>query len=119
MPTGRSAEVRRAIEITTERLAHDPRFEEIAREVGLAPRLLARRFSDELGITWRPSLRRLRLLRSIELLAGTERPDNQIAMDVGYDWPSAFYTSFRDLLGAKPTAYRDDRNMKRLNSYPH
>src|SRR3546814_2268068 len=64
MPTGRSAEVRRAIEITAERLAHDPRFDEIAREVGLAPRSLARRFSDELGMTWRASLRRLRLLRS-------------------------------------------------------
>src|SRR3546814_47659 len=106
MPTGRSAEVRRAIEITAERLAHDPRFDEIAREVGLAPRSLARRFSDELGMTWRASLRRLRLLRSIELLAGTDRPVTQIAMDVGYDSPSAFNAAFRDLIGQTPTAYR-------------
>src|SRR3546814_18512224 len=106
MPTGRSAEVRRAIEITTERLAHDPRFEEIAREVGLAPRSLARRFSDELGMTWRASLRRLRLLRSIELLAGTDRPVTQIAMDVGYDSPSAFHAAFRAPIGQTPPAYR-------------
>lgn len=106
MPSGRSREVRRALALTADRLADAPRFEEIAAEVGLAPRSLARRFEQELGMTWRAALRRLRVLRSIELLAGTERSATRIGMDVGYQSSSAFNAAFRDLIGQTPTEYR-------------
>ena len=106
MPTGRSAEVRRALAITDDRVADEPRFDDIAAEVGLASRSLARRFERELGMTWRGALRRLRVLRAIELLAGTERTVTQIAMDVGYSSLSAFESAFRDLVGNTPTEYR-------------
>lgn len=106
MPCGRSPEVRLALDITAERIGETPTFEDIAAEVGLACRSLARRFHDELGMTWRASLRRLRVLRSIELLASTDRSVTQIAMDVGYGSISAFNTAFRDLIGQTPTDYR-------------
>jgi len=106
MPTGRSAEVRRALAITADRMADDPRFDAIAAQVGLASRSLARRFEHELGMTWRGALRRLRVLHAIELLAGTERTVTQIAMDVGYSSLSAFESAFRDLVGNSPTEYR-------------
>ena len=106
MPSGRSAEVRRALEITGERLAGEARFDEIAAEVGLAPRSLARRFEKELGMTWRAALRRLRVLRAIELLAGTDATVTQIAMDVGYTSLSAFESAFRDLIDKTPIDYR-------------
>ncbi|HEY3671736.1 MAG TPA: AraC family transcriptional regulator [Acidimicrobiia bacterium] len=106
MPTGSSAEVRRALAITTARLADDPRFVDIADEVGLASRSLARRFEQELGMTWRATLRRLRVLRAIEHLAGTDHSVTQIAMDVGYSSLSAFQAAFRDLTGQTPTEYR-------------
>ena len=106
MPTGRSEEVRRALAITADRLSDDPRFSEIADEVGLAPRSLARRFEQELGMTWRAALRRLRILRAIEQLAGTDRSVTEIAMDVGYASLSAFQSAFRDLTGETPSEYR-------------
>jgi AraC-like DNA-binding protein len=106
MPTGRSTEVRRALAITAERLAEDPRFVDIADEVGLATRSLARRFEHEIGMTWRAALRRLRVLRAIEQLAGTDRSVTQIAMDVGYSSLSAFQAAFRDLIGQTPSEYR-------------
>jgi transcriptional regulator GlxA family with amidase domain len=106
MPTGRSPEVRRALAITAERLADDPRLVDIAGEIGLAPRSLARRFEHELGMTWRAAVRRLRVLRAIEQLAGTEHSVTQIAMDVGYSSLSAFQTAFRELIGQTPSAYR-------------
>lgn len=106
MPSGRTAEVRRALAITAEQLADDPRFDDIADEVGLAQRSLARRFDHELGMTWRAARRRLRVLRAIELLAGTDQPVTQIAMDVGYSSLSAFQSAFRDLTGQTPTDYR-------------
>ncbi|MET1073271.1 MAG: hypothetical protein ABWY11_11550, partial [Umezawaea sp.] len=59
VPTGRSPELRRALRVTEERLGEQVRFEEVADEVGLAPRSLARRFAEETGMTWRAALRRL------------------------------------------------------------
>ncbi len=106
MPTGRSVEVRRALAITTDRLADDVRFVDIAGEVGLASRSLARRFEQELGMTWSAARRRLRVLRAIEELAGTEHSVTRIAVDVGYSSLSAFQAAFRELIGQSPSEYR-------------
>ena len=106
MPTGRSVEVRRALALTEERLVDDPRLVDIAAEVGVASRTLARRFEHELGMTWRAALRRLRVLAAIEQLAGTDHSVTQVAMDVGYSSLSAFQAAFRDLTGQSPSAYR-------------
>ena len=106
MPIGRSAEVRQALAITAERLSDDLRLVDIAAEVGLAARTLARRFERELGMTWRGALRRLRVLAAIEQLAGTDHSVTRIAMDVGYSSLSAFQSAFRDLTGHTATQYR-------------
>ena len=82
------------------------RFEDVAREVGLAPRSLARRFEDESGMTWRAVLRRMRVLRAIEELAAGEDSVTTIAHTVGYTSLSAFNAGFRDLTGRTPTQYR-------------
>ena len=58
-------------------------------------------------MTWRAALRRLRVLRAIEQLAGTEHSVTQIAVDVGYTSLSAFQAAFRDLIGQTPSEYRD------------
>jgi AraC-like DNA-binding protein len=106
MPAGRSPELRRALALTQERLADDVRVESVAAEVGVAARTLARRFEDELGMTWRAALRRLRVLRAIELLAAGDDTVTTIAMRVGYSSLSAFQAAFRDVTGQTPSAYR-------------
>ncbi len=106
VPAGRSPELRRALRLTEERLGGRVRFEDVAAEVGLAPRSLARRFADETGMTWRAVLRRLRLLRAIEELAATDAPVTRIAFTVGYSSLSAFNAAFQELTGRTPTDYR-------------
>jgi AraC-like DNA-binding protein len=106
VPTGRSPELRRALELTRQRLGGDVRFEVVAGDVGLAPRSLARRFEDELGMTWRAVLRRMRVLRAIEELAAGDAPVTEIAFTVGYGSLSAFNAAFRELTGRTPTQYR-------------
>lgn len=106
LPAGRSPELRRALALTDDRLAEEPRFNEIARDVGLAPRSLARRFEAECGMTWSAVLRRLRVLRAIEQLASDERSVTTIAHAVGYTSLAAFNAAFRDLTGRTPTHYR-------------
>jgi AraC-like DNA-binding protein len=106
VPAGKSPELRRALALTNERLAEDVRFEDIARDVGLVPRSLARRFEDEAGMTWRAVLRRMRVLRAIEELAAGQDSVTTIAHTVGYTSLSAFNAAFRDLTGRTPTQYR-------------
>ena len=106
VPVGRSPELRRALSLTEERLGSEVRFEDLADEVGLAPRSLARRFSEETGMTWRAALRRMRVLRAIEELAADDTPVTKIAYMVGYSSLSAFNAAFQELTGRTPTEYR-------------
>jgi AraC-like DNA-binding protein len=106
VPAGQSPELRRALALTDDALAGEVRFEDVARDVGLAPRSLARRFEDECGMTWRAVLRRMRVLRAIEGLATNEDSVTTIAHAVGYTSLSAFNAAFRDLTGRTPTQYR-------------
>lgn len=106
VPAGRSPELRRALDLTARRLGDAVRFEDVAGEVGLAPRSLARRFEDETGMTWRAVLRRMRVLRAIEELAAGDAPVTEIAFLVGYTSLSAFNAAFRELTGRTPTKYR-------------
>jgi AraC-like DNA-binding protein len=106
VPVGRSPELRRALRLTEERLGGEIRFEDLADEVGLAPRSLARRFSEETGMTWRAALRRMRLLRAIEELAAGDAPVTKIAYMVGYTSLSAFNAAFQELTGRTPSEYR-------------
>jgi len=94
------------LQLTEERLGGQIRFEDLAAEIGLAPRSLARRFEDETGMTWRAVLRRMRILRAIEELAAGDTPVTKIAFTVGYTSLSAFNAAFRQLTGRSPTAYR-------------
>ncbi len=73
VPAGRTPELRRALQLTEQRLGDDIRFEDAALVAGLAPRSLARRFEEETGMTWRAVLRRMRVLRAIEELAAGDR----------------------------------------------
>jgi AraC-like DNA-binding protein len=106
VPAGRSPELRRALALTDERLATEVQLEDIASDVGLAPRSLARRFEDEAGMTWRAVLRRMRVLRAVERLAAGEDSITTIAHEVGYTSLSAFNAAFRELTGRTPTQYR-------------
>lgn len=96
----------KAVALTEASLGEDISFEEIARTVACSPRTLARRFSDEMGLTWRETLRRLRITRAMELLAMTESNVTEISLVVGYASLSSFNTAFRQIAGMTPTAYR-------------
>ncbi|HEX4473366.1 MAG TPA: AraC family transcriptional regulator [Nocardioides sp.] len=106
VPAGRSPELRRALALTEGGLTAELRFADVARDVGLVPRSLARRFEDECGMTWSAVLRRMRVLRAIERLATDQESVTTIAHAVGYTSLSAFNVAFRDLTGRTPTDYR-------------
>lgn len=106
LPMPASAVLARAVDLTEERAGEEVTFEEIARAAGLSPRALARRFAEEMGMSWQQVLRRIRVMRAVERLAGSNSPVTEIALSVGYNSLSAFNAAFRDLMGRSPSDYR-------------
>ena len=75
-----------------------------AAEVGASARTLARLFRRELAMSFRAWRQQLRLLRALESLAAGDAVTT-VALDLGYDSPSAFIAMFRRNLGTTPTRY--------------
>jgi AraC-like DNA-binding protein len=74
------------------------------KEVGASVRTLSRRFLAETGMTFRQWQRQARLLAALVRLAQRE-PVTSVALDLGYDSPSAFIHAFRRALGTTPGQY--------------
>lgn len=71
---------------------------------GATARTLARGFVRETGLTFGGWRQQVRLLRALELL-GEGQPVTSIALDLGYESPSAFIAMFRRALGTTPSRY--------------
>lgn len=80
--------------------------EDLARASGLSRRTLQRRFADDLGTSWRKTLRRIRMIHAIDGLTRDNVPVLQIAVDCGYSSLSAFNESFQAFAGMTPTQFR-------------
>ena len=75
-----------------------------ANDMNTSTRTLYRRFLKETGITFARWKQQARLLESIRRLAeGT--PVTTVALDLGYESPSAFSSMFRRSLGIAPRAF--------------
>jgi AraC-like DNA-binding protein len=75
-----------------------------AHRMKVSSRTLYRRFLRETGITFARWKQQARLLESIRRLADGA-PVTAVAMDLGYESPSAFSTMFRRALGIAPKAF--------------
>ena len=106
MPTVRSDVLRRALDITKAHLDTTQSFEDVAAKAGATPRTLARRFADELGMTWRQTQRRLRMVYAVELLSEEKAGITEVAFATGYNSLSAFNAAFREFMGQTPSDFR-------------
>ncbi|MDD5704677.1 MAG: AraC family transcriptional regulator [Kiritimatiellae bacterium] len=76
-------------------------------------RYFIRLFKKHVGHTPVNYLNRIRIERSGELLLHTRQPVAQIAFDTGYNDLRHFNRQFRRIMGATPTAYREQRGAAR------
>jgi AraC-like DNA-binding protein len=72
--------------------------------VGASARTLARTFVKETGMSFAAWRAQVRLLAGLARLAGGEKVTS-VALDLGYDSPSAFIAMFRRQLGVTPSRY--------------
>ncbi len=83
----------------------DPRdLSAFGKAVGASARSLGRYFSSETGLTFGEWRRRARLIAALERLTQGD-PVTTVALDSGYDSPSAFIAMFKRVLGVAPGAY--------------
>lgn len=72
--------------------------------IGASRRTLTRLFQSELGIGFGQWRQQIRILESLRRLALND-PVTTIAVDLGYDSPSAFISMFKKALGKTPGQY--------------
>lgn len=75
-----------------------------AREVGMAPRTITRRFPIETGFSFSAWSQRARVLKAIEHLAAG-LPVTTVAFDLGYETVSSFIALFKAQIGVTPGRY--------------
>lgn len=86
-------------EALLENPADERSLEDWAPQVGASARTLARLFVSETGLTFAEWRRQVRLLEAIDRL-GKGQAVTRVALDLGYESPSAFIAMFRRTLGA-------------------
>ena len=74
------------------------------KSVGATERTLARRFRLETGMSFRHWRQQMRILESLKRL-GQNEPVSAVALDLGYNSPSAFIAMFKKALGKTPGQY--------------
>jgi len=77
---------------------------EFGQQVGASQRTLERMFPAELGMTFSKWRQQARLLAGIRMLA-EGAAISTVALDLGYESPSAFSVMFRRALGVAPSEY--------------
>ena len=86
--------------------AEDLRIGELAEQVGVTSRQLARIMQRSYGCTFRQRLLEIRLYYAREYLTSTQLPVSRIAIRCGFTAESAFSAAFRKNVGCTPTQYR-------------
>ena len=109
----RDRQVARALrELLGRSLAQAPSFDAAARALALAPRTLHRRLRDE-GTSFRRIKESLRREVALARLEKTRQSIADIAADLGYSEPSAFFRAFQSWTGEAPSAHRRQRGAPR------
>jgi AraC family transcriptional regulator len=98
--------VRRVRDYVESHLERDFEVADMAAVADLSPAHFARAFAATVGATPFDYVMTRRLARAHELLAGTDRPVLDVALDVGFKTPSHFAARFRREFGLSPREIR-------------
>lgn len=82
---------------------------ELAEIAGLSVRQFERKFRKTFQTTPRSYLMRMRVIKACELLAGSNLPITEVALESGFYDHSDFSRQFRKHMGQAPTAYRREK----------
>jgi AraC family transcriptional regulator len=100
--------LRRALEFISDKLEQQQAIalDVVAREVGMSRYHFSRVFKESIGLSPINYIGRQRIERAKKLLAETELPIADIALQAGFSGQSHFTTFFRKLVGLTPRSFR-------------
>jgi AraC-like DNA-binding protein len=104
LPLPRDVRARRVADAFRERPGDRRTASEWARVAGASERTVERLFRSEVGMTLGRWQQQARLLRALEILAGGESVTT-VALEVGFETPSAFIAMFKRAMGTTPARY--------------
>ncbi len=104
LPLPHDRRARRVALALVERPGDGRRLEDWATLVGATPRTLLRHFQRDTGLGFAAWRQQARFLAALPRLAAGE-PVTGLALDLGYDSPSAFVAAFRRVFGTTPGRY--------------
>lgn len=99
-------QIKRVTDYMTEAMHREMTLDELAALVQLSRYHFCASFKLATGMTPHEWLTAIRMRRAAELLAKTDLSIIQVALEVGYQTPSAFTASFRRSMNVTPTSYR-------------
>ncbi len=91
----------------------------IAGAVGLSPSHLRAMFRKKLKTSLGVYVRNIRIDRAVNLLTGTDRLVKEIAFATGFASTASFIMTFKRMVGATPTRYRQRLNAPATNPSNH
>lgn len=100
--------IARAIGVLLDAGEDRPTADDLAIVAGMSRAAFQRQFLDIVGMTVADFDVRLRIHRAALLLAETDLPVNNIAAAIGYSSRSHFSRTFRKVMGADPSQFRQD-----------
>jgi AraC family carnitine catabolism transcriptional activator len=83
-------------------------IDEVAARLGQSPRQLERLFARALGMPPKRYYDLIRLRRAQKLIAETDLPITEIALQCGYLSPTQFSAQFKRAFGTSPRRHRQD-----------
>ena len=104
LPIPEDARLRRVTDALLADPADNRNLAAWSRDAGASARTLERVFLRETNMTFRAWRQQVRLLAALKSLAA-RRPVTQVALDLGYESPSAFIAMFRRAFGISPGRY--------------
>lgn len=110
LPYGQSEQVNRVLDLLSQEPSNNLTLCDWAKLVFVSERTLARRFIQELGLSFGEWRQRLRFLTAIEALE-QGRAIKEIALDMGYSNSSAFITMFSRHACCTPEQYRRQQDV--------
>ncbi len=106
LPRAQAALARRVCAYLTEHTESRVTSEELCARFGASESLIRTSFQGVYGLSPAAFLRAQKMHGAAELLRGTDRTVLDIAGQFGYDNPSKFARTFRDVIGVSPNEYR-------------
>jgi AraC-like DNA-binding protein/quercetin dioxygenase-like cupin family protein len=104
LPIPTDSRLKKISDILTVNPEDNRTLEDWGKSVGATSRTLARLFRLETGMGFRQWRQQMRILESLRRL-GREDQVSTVALDLGYDSPSAFIAMFKKALGKTPGQY--------------